>query len=258
MTYTRSPCTAITTLTNLKRNIWFGTPIWQGDKDNFYVTTPSPYDVLGIHPFAGSRYIESVFTDTARDPNRYGRKGNLQQAHACISSARAIDQNDPDLNRPRTNLDMHVSRMPEYILAGKNFIPSPFWLIAVDPFVKDCADKVRRRQQELTRIYEGRPGYELHKKSVDDATRDCIDICNKRRAMPPVHSLIGTFSEKLGFGTGALNTDGAFKINFDPSKACRYRGGVHYKSVCTAYEVLFNHGSTAISVFDKPRGRRRR
>lgn len=239
-----------------KSRFWFGAPIWKSSKENFYVTNPSPYDILGIHPFAGSRYIESIFTDTARNPNAYCLKGNLRQAHACVSSAKAIDRNDPKLNRPRTNLDLHVSRMPEYILAGKNFIPSPFWLISVDPFVKDCADKVRRRQRELSRIYEGAPGYELHKKTVDDATQDCLDICDKRRGMPPVHTLIGTFSEKLGFGSGALNTDGAFKLNFDPSKACRYRGGVHYNSVCTAYQILFNHGATAIAAFDQPRKRK--
>ncbi|GAQ91005.1 hypothetical protein KFL_007120090 [Klebsormidium nitens] len=235
---------------------WFGTPLWQGGKGGFFTTTPSPYDVLGIHPFTGSRYVESIFTDTSRDPSAYGLKGNLRAAHSYISGAKPIDQNDPNLNRPRTNIDLHVSRIPEYILSGKNFIPSPFWLVSVDPFVEDCANKVRRRQQELSRIYEGRPGYELHKKTVDDAAKDCIDICNKRRGMPPVHSLIGTFSEKLGFGTGALNTDGAFKLNFDPSKACRYRGGVHYQSVCTAFSVLHNHGVTAISAFDRPSGRK--
>ena len=141
---------------------------------------------------------------------------------------------------------------------GSNFIPSPFWLISVDPFVKDCADKVRRRQQELTRIYEGVQATSSTRKRSMMLQRTASTSATSGKAMPPMHNLIGTFSEKLGFGTGALNTDGAFKLNFDPSKACRYRGGVHYKSVCTAYQVLYNHGTTAISVFDKPRGRRRR
>lgn len=233
---------------------WFGLPIWQQTgKGNFFQTKESPYDILGIHPFAGSRYIEAIFTDTAHNPKTYGLKGNLRQAHSFVSGTTVVDNHDPNLNRPRTNIDLHVSRMPDYILAGKNFIPSPFWLISVDPFVKDCADKVRRRQHELVNFYEGRPGYELHKKTVDDAANDCISICNGRRGMPPIHTLIGTFSEKLGFGTGALNTDGAFKLDFDPSKACRYRGGIHYKSVCTAYAVLYNHGSTAISTIDQPK-----
>jgi hypothetical protein len=234
---------------------WFGDPIWGrtgSSGDNFFKTKPNPYDILGIHPFAGSRYIESIFTDTARNPKAYGLKGDLKQAHSFISGRTSLDGQDPDLNRPRTNIDIHVSRMPEYILKGSNFIPSPFWLISVDPFVKDCATKVRRRQLELRQLYDGVPGYEMHKKTVDDAAKDCVDICNKRKAMPPMHALIGTFSEKLGFGTGALNTDGAFKLIFDPTKACRYRGGVHYRSVCTAYSVLFNHGTTAISVLDQP------
>lgn len=236
---------------------WFGSPIWQTCKGNFFKTAPSPYDTLGIHPFAGSRYIESVFTDTSRNPNVYGLKGGLlKQNHSYISATRSLDGQDPKLNRPRTNLDLHVSRIPDYILAGRNFIPSPFWLIAVDPFVKDCAAKVIRRQQELVRLYEGRPGYELHKKTVDAATNDCLSICNGRRGMPPIHSLIGTFSEKLGFGTGALNTDGAFKINFDPTKACRYRGGVHYDTVCTAFAVMYNHGSSTVSAFDQPKKNR--
>jgi hypothetical protein len=238
-----------------KSRYWFKQPLWRAGREaGFFETEPSPYDILGIHPFAGSRYVESIFTDTARDPKAYGLKGNLHQAHSFISGGRSVDGKDPDLNRPRTNIDIHVARMPEYILEGCNFIPSPFWLISVDPFVKDCTSKVRQRQLELRQVFEGMPGYEMHKKTVDDAARDCMDICNKRKAMPPMHALIGNFSEKLGFGTGALNTDGAFKLNFDPSRACRYRGGVHYRSVCTAYSVMWNHGTTAISVFDRPQG----
>lgn len=238
-------------------SFWFGAPIWQpGAEAGFWRTSPSPYDVLGIHPYAGCRYVEAIFTDTARDPKAYGLKGNLPQAHAVVSGGRSLDGNDPNLNRPRTNIDIHVARMPRYIIEGKNFIPAPFWVISVDPFVKGCSDKVRRRQQELRHIYEGVPGYELHKKTVDDAARDCIDIIEKKRCMPPLHGLIGTFSEKLGFGTGALNTDGAYKLNFDPTKACRYRGGAHYRSVCTSYQILFNHGATTISSFDQPRKRK--
>lgn len=235
-----------------RSRFWYGSPIWQaGGMPGFFETTPSPYDILGIHPYARCRYVEAIFTDTARNPKAYGLKGNLQQAHSFISGARSIDNKDPNLNRPRTNIDLHVSRIPDYILLGKNFIPNPFWLISVDPFVKDCSKKVLRRQTELKQIYEGLPGYELHLKSVNDAARDCLDICNKRRGMPPLHGLIGTFSEKLGFGTGALNCYGAFKLIFDATKACRYRGSVHYREVCQAYAILHNHGATAVSTLDR-------
>jgi hypothetical protein len=231
----------------LGQKYWFGGSLWQPKTGGrgFYKSNDTPYDILGVHPFTSSRYLENLFSDSSRSPTKYGLKGrNLAQAHSFVSGAFRVDQFDPSLNRPRTNIDIHVSRLPEYVLRGRNLLIDPFWFLGVDPFVSRCLEKVMTRQGELQAVYAGDPAYTLHLKTVTDATLDCLEILRRTKGIPPKHALIGPWSQKAGFGTGALNTDGNFKMILDPSLACRCHGSINYKTVCSAFQVLYNHGQS--------------
>lgn len=202
-----------------------------GFRNDSNVTLPkTPYEELGIDPFVSGNHLEDMGTSQRIASTEAFRK---------ISGESDVGEVPKHLARSVTNTNIHVSRLPEYVIREGNFLPDPFWILGVHPYNPDSRDLIYRRQQELRQVFDGNP---LHKMTVDQATSDALRISTNPAAMPKKQELIGLWSHKLGWATGAINTDADMKLIFDPRRANRVHSGTRYDNSCTAFAVMRGQG----------------
>jgi hypothetical protein len=152
-------------------------------------------------------------------------------------------------NRALTNITLHISIMPHYLL---NFMISPFWLLNIeaDRYTLNQVESAFRYLLPKVKVFDKNSVSEKEKGRYEYVLRCAYDMCCKAflssKARPPrVPSHIGLWSHKLGWGTAPLNSDGDGKLIFNPVKANRNHGSYDYGKFCQAFSVLVGWGTSS-------------
>lgn len=145
--------------------------------------------------------------------------------------------------RALTNLRLHLKRMPTYAVL---FVPRPFWLLDVNRATVDAKKKLKASKQRLETIMRGEDNM-VGLKVVQTAYSQCVDILNKKKGRElRLDYTLGTFSEKAGWASQAMNADGSGKMILDPHLCDRNHGGYDYDKSCVVVKVLDGYGMTSV------------
>lgn len=143
--------------------------------------------------------------------------------------------------RARTNLMIHMERVPHYALL---FIPRPFWILNISRFERDVKQKLLNAKKALEEQFMGNDKALL---VIDMAYKQCVDIVNGKKGRElSLSYYLGTFSEKAGWASQAMNSDGLGKLILDPELAHRNHGGFDYDKPCVVVKVLDKYGITSV------------
>ena len=216
-------------------------PIYVYKNQNTFSAPKNPYQVLQIDAFTSGNAIMDMYDTKKRydEATRDAFKKLTRDFGPAFEGAPAY------LNRAITNITIHVRRLPRYVIDEGDLLVDPFWLLDTP----DDGTGLRKKADALYDFFV-RTNRQLHAQTVQGALRDCERIVRDPTLAPQKHQLIGLWSQKLGFATPAINTDGFMKLILDPRRAMRRFGqgqnGLKYEVFCTAFYVDRNHGITSV------------
>lgn len=208
-------------------------PMYNYIDNSAFRVDKNPYEVLGLDPFVSGNHLEDIATGSLSERPEFD----------LISGFKDVGNVPARLVRSFTNVNIHVGRLPSYVIEEGNFIPDPFWIVGANPFNPDSDTIVARRERELLQLFAGR---ELHCKTIMQAALDCRRIRENPSLMPKKNMLIGLWSHKLGWASGPINSDGNSKLIFDPRRARKQHGDLHYTNNCSSFAVMRGQGLAAV------------